>query len=220
MAKIPAFARASTLEVLETALNTETGALYELDRICYVYIDDGEKFVYIDPSKQIHLINGNNKVVVQKVDTLPSVSEADSEVLYINDNIVYLYDEQSNTYKPTFYEVAIQIDNLTTQLNTIESRVGNIETSISDIEDRITAFNNALDVIDTHLSSIDSSLLSLDNSKADKENVYTKSQVDALLEVSTPSGPMSFPEYVDTSVQEAVNSATEYTDQQLTIHFV
>lgn len=265
MAKIPAFARASSLEVLENALYNEAGALFDLERICYVFLDDGEKFVYVDPNKQIHLINGNNKLVVQRVDELPPTTEADSEVLYIYDNVVYLWDSVNNLYKPTFYEVAIQIDNLTTQLNNAEGRIAQLETDFISAEEAISILQGNVTSIESNISDINSSITNLQNtkadasdltalsnvvdtkadktevnalgiivdskanatdvailqnSKADKADTYTKAEVDAMVNVETTSGTVPIVEYVNTQSNTAVETANDYTDQQIAIHFV
>lgn len=263
MAKIPAFARASTLEVLQNALDNETGALYELDRICYVYLDDGEKLVYVDPSKQIHLINGNNKLVVCNVETLPPAEEADKDVLYICDNIVYVWT--GTEYRASFYEVAIQIDNLTTQLNNAEGRITQLETDFISAEEAISILQGNVTSIESNISDINSSITNLQNtkadasdltalsnvvdtkaditelnalgiiveskanatdvailqnSKADKANTYTKAEVDAMVNVETTSGTVPIVEYVNAQSNTAVETANDYTDQQIAIHFV
>ena len=218
MAKIPAFARASSLEVLENALISETGALYDLDRIAYCVLSDTDRLAYIDANKQIHLIVGANKPNVVLVDALPPAEEADTDVLYIFNEIVYIWN--GTEYKPTFYAVAQEIDALNLQLNTLESRVGTLEASTADIEDRISTFENAIDGINRNIADIVDDINALELTKANADNVYTKTEVDALLEVDTPSGSMTIPEYVDTSVAGAVQTAQEYTDQQLEIRFV
>ena len=218
MAKIPVFARASSLEVLENALVSETGALADLERIAYCFLSNTGELAYIDANKQIHLIVGANKPQVVVVDALPPADEADTDVLYIFDEIVYIWN--GTEYKPTFYAVAQEIDNLTVQLNTVESRVGNLETSTADIEQRIINFESAIDAINTNIADIVDDINALELTKANADNVYTKAEVDALLEVTTPGGSMSIPEYVDTSVAGAVQTAQEYTDQQLGIRFV
>lgn len=265
MAKIPIFCRASTLDVLDHALHDEEGVLYSIEQIAYVFIEELGGLVYVDTAKQVHWLKASNKTTVELVDALPSADTADPEVLYIYNNIVYVWDETNKVFKPTFYEVLIQLDTLTTQLNNAEGRIAQLETDFISAEEAISILQGNITSIESNISDINSSITNLQNtkadssdlvslqsvvdtkadktevnalgiivetkanatdvailqnSKADKADTYTKAEVDAMVNVETTSGTVPMVEYINTQSTTAVETANNYTDQQIAIHFV
>ena len=86
MAQLPVFA-AGTSEKLEPAL--ESGILTYPS---YVYIRDKKKLAFVDADLTINEIVGNNPESVIKVNSLPSVKDANEDVLYIYNSIVYTFN--------------------------------------------------------------------------------------------------------------------------------
>lgn len=200
--KVPIFARASTLEVLEYALNNESGILYDLDRICYVYMIDSGELCYVDAEKNIYPIIGANKPLVLKVDALPPADEADEEVLYIYNNIVYIWT--GTEYRPSFYEVAIQLDNLTAQLNNLENRVLINENNIEDILSR-------LGVAEGNISQMANEI----QNKANISDVYTKAQADVLLDQKADSDDVYGRNYIDNALSNKADANEVYSKDEM-----
>lgn len=261
--KFPIFCKASDISVLEQAL--VDGVLMDIDRICFCYVVDDGTLAYVDPDKNIHKIKGDNKVVVQNFATLPSVSEGDTEVLYVVDDIVYTFN--GSEYKPSFYKVKIELDALADQVASIDNRLEIAEMSIANQQEVLTnlgvtvnsvqaELTNKADKADTYTKTNVDTLLAqkadsddvyrrnyIDNalsnkadsdavysidevnnlldSKSDKSDTYTKDEIDAMTNVEISSGEtVSIAEYVDQSTDGAVQSANDYTDQQMTIQFI
>lgn len=261
--RLPIFAKASNVSVLEQALNG--GVLQDIDRICWTFIVEEGILVYVDPDKQIHRIKGDNKVVVQKVDALPSVADGDTEVLYVLDDVVYTFN--GTEFKPSFYEVKIELDALKTQVESIDTRLDITEGNVASLQETLANLGVTVNAVQAELTNkadksdvytkdnVDTLLATkadsadvygrdyIDNAlsgkadadevyskteidtalakKADKEQVYTKSEVDAMVNVDIPGGEtITITQYVAQSSENAVQSANDYTDQAIALHFV
>ena len=71
----------------------------------YVYIRDEKKLAFIDQDYSINRIVGDNKESVVNVDVLPNVKDADKNILYILDGIVYTFD--GTEFKSMYKEVSL-----------------------------------------------------------------------------------------------------------------
>lgn len=89
----------------------------------YVFIRDENKLAFVDRDNTMHTIIGDNKKQVIRVDTLPSVSDADAETLYICSGVVYLLD--NGELKPVFQD---NTDSLTQINNSISELYTKVET--------------------------------------------------------------------------------------------
>lgn len=69
----------------------------------YVYIRDEKKLAFIDQDSSVNRIIGDNKQSVVNVTELPSVDDAETDVLYIFEGMVYLFD--GTEFKPIYKDV-------------------------------------------------------------------------------------------------------------------
>ena len=163
--KIPYLARGS-LEALERAL--EDGVFKNLDRAVYCYINDGDEenmMAFVDPEKNIHLLTGNNKKQVERVDTLPPLEEADGEKLYLLGNIVYSFYD--GAYHPTYEavlgrisEVEEEFDELSADYQQFKTDItGDLNTFKTDVESEISSFKTE---VQDDLAEINTAVVDLD----------------------------------------------------------
>ena len=92
----------------------------------YVYIRDENKLAFIDQDASINRIIGDNEEQVIKVDTLPDISEAKENVLYIFDGIVYIFN--GTEFVPIYKDVSEELEQLKTDLMNLTDRVAELET--------------------------------------------------------------------------------------------
>ena len=117
MLKLPIFAMGTTDEI--NASIAEGGYLYDKTAIMYVYNTDTGMLAFIHPlEKVVHYIVGNNKTHVLRLDTLPPVSEGDTEVLYIVNDIVYTFN--GTEYLPTYKELSDVVSGKADKATTLE----------------------------------------------------------------------------------------------------
>lgn len=197
---LPIFAKASTVSVLEQSL-TE-GVLKDIDRICWVYISDDGTLAYVDPDKNIFKIKGDNKVVVRRLNELPSVADGDSEVLYIVNDVVYTFD--GTAYKPSFYNVQIEIDALKTQVESIDTRLDIAENNIFTMQETLTNLGVTINAIQAELSN-----------KADKNDIYTKEDVNTLLATKADSEDVYGRSYIDNALANKADADLVYDKQEI-----
>ena len=121
MLKIPLFTM-GTMDNIKKEL-AAGGYFDDMSTIMYAYIKDTDQLAFIHPSdKEIHLIVGNNKKLVQRVDTLPKTEDGDIDVLYVCGDVVYVFDGEE--YIPTFA--------------TLESRLAEVEEELPLKADKAT----------------------------------------------------------------------------------
>lgn len=197
---LPIFAKASTVSVLEQALTD--GALKDIDRICWVYIVDDGTLAYVDPDKNVYKIKGDNKVVVRKLNELPSVSDGDSEVLYIVDDVVYTFDGRE--YKPSFYNIQIELDALKNQVDSIDTRLDIAEMNINTIQETLSNLGVTINAISAELSN-----------KADSNDVYTKETINILLATKADSEDVYGRSYIDNALASKADSDAVYDKQEV-----
>jgi hypothetical protein len=113
------------------------GKYANLDRAAYVYIQDTGQLAYVDIHKNIHKIVGNNKSQVVNVTTLPPPSDAQSDVLYICGNVVYIYDADSGGYYPTYQNVSDRVDNLEATVNELIALGDVLSNNVANIQDEL-----------------------------------------------------------------------------------
>ena len=197
---LPIFAKASTVSVLEQAL--ATGVLKDIDRICWVYIIDDGTLAYVDPDKQVYKIMGANKKLVNQLNSLPPVSEGDKEVLYVVDDIVYTFNGEE--YKPTFYEVKIEVDALKTQVERIDTRLDIAETNIATQQETLANLGVSINAVQAELSN-----------KADKDDVYTKNTIDTLLSLKADSDSVYSRTYLDNAFATKADADEVYSKSEV-----
>lgn len=125
MAKLPQFA-AGNLSKIQPAIDSGV-----LSYPAYVFIRDEKKLAFVDKDNTMNVIVGDNKKQVVRVDTLPDVSEADNETLYICSGIVYILE--NSELKPIYQDYSDQITQINDSLRDLTSRVGNLENGQSAI---------------------------------------------------------------------------------------
>lgn len=197
---LPIFAKASTVSVLEQALTD--GALKDIDRICWVYIVDDGTLAYVDPSKNIYKIKGDNKVVVQKLDELPSTSNGDSDVLYIVNDVVYTFN--GTEYRPSFYNIQIEVDALRTQVESIDTRLDIAESNIVSVQEILTNLGVTVNAVQAELSN-----------KADIDDVYSKETINTLLATKADTEDVYGRSYIDNALASKADSDDVYSKQEV-----
>ena len=125
MAKLPQFA-AGELSKIQPAI--ESG---DLQYPAYVFIRDEKKLAFVDKDNTISVVVGDNKKQVVRVDTLPEVSSADIETLYICSGIVYILE--NGAFKPIYQDYSEQITQINESLQDLTTRVTNVENGQSAI---------------------------------------------------------------------------------------
>jgi hypothetical protein len=116
--RVPAFAM-GTLSELESSLQ-EGGYYQDLTTILFCYLTDTEPggLAFVTPTdKKIHRIKGSN---IRSLQSLPDISEGDTETLYIVDHEVYSFD--GTGYYPTFHDLSIEV----TELSDTVAEMGDI----------------------------------------------------------------------------------------------
>ena len=115
MAQLPQFAAASTIDKVQTALDNDI-----ITYPAYVYIRGSKHLVFIDSDNSINEIIGNNPKQVENVKTLPSAENAQLDVLYICDGIVYVFD--GIDFNPMYKDVSDDLAALDERVTALEAR--------------------------------------------------------------------------------------------------
>ena len=120
MAQLPQFAAASTIDKVQTALDNDI-----ITYPAYVYIRGSKHLVFIDSDNSINEIIGNNPKQVENVKTLPSAENAQLDVLYICDGIVYVFD--GIDFNPMYKDVTAELEQIKEQIEALTGRVTTLE---------------------------------------------------------------------------------------------
>ena len=115
MAQLPQFAAASTIDKIQTALANDI-----ITYPAYVYIRGSKHLAFIDSDNSINEIVGNNPKQVEKVKTLPAAEDAQQDVLYILDGIVYVFD--GTDFNPMYKDVSDELAALDERVTALEAR--------------------------------------------------------------------------------------------------
>ena len=91
----------------------------------YVYVRDKTMLAFIDQDLSINLIKGDNKPQVVNVDELPSVENAEKDVLYIFDGIVYTFN--GTEFTPMYKDVTAELEQIKAQIEELTGRVTSLE---------------------------------------------------------------------------------------------
>ena len=91
----------------------------------YVFVRDKTMLAFIDQDLSIKLIKGNNKQQVVNVDVLPSVENADKEVLYIFNGIVYTFN--GTDFTPMYKDVTEELEQIKAEIEALTGRVTTLE---------------------------------------------------------------------------------------------
>ena len=234
--KLPYFMK-GTYANLEYILSE--GVYKDIDADAYIFIEDKGMLAYVTKKdKQIHLIKGNNKSLVQKVTALPSTTDADEEVLYIMGGVAYEFDGE--LFNPLYQDITDKINNLLERVTVLEQtfddyteKISNLEThnseldgKINDIDTHISAIDDAIEDIVTSVSTIGEELEEVELTKADRSttlagygiaDAYTASEVDAKIEdtvgdlgITSETGePVTVTEYVSNTVDNKIGDIGE-----------
>ena len=174
MLKVPYFAKASSYEVLQKALQ-EGGVLENLDRIAYILTTDTNKLYHVSLDKIIRPISGD-KEYVKTSDELPSIEEGKSDVIYIVKGVGYQFDGED--YIPIFdkHQVDVlqaavtedsvalhtQLDKLANDLTDLTEIVSNFDSRIQSVEEtasEVTSdFNDLSSFVNNRITSINNTL--------------------------------------------------------------
>lgn len=125
MANLPIFA-AGTYAKIQPAI--EQGIL---SYPAYVFVSDLNKLAFIDKNLDIQLIVGDNASQVERVDELPDVADGDTSVLYIYDDIVYVFT--GTEYKAMYSDATADTTELQEAVDELSSKVTALEESIASI---------------------------------------------------------------------------------------
>lgn len=184
--RVPYFAR-GTYEKLVASL--EEGGIFEhLDRVVWTVLTDDEHkgmLAFVSPEKQITLMKGDNPKQVKTVEALPDIQDADPDTLYILDNIVYVYNADSQTYHPSYEPVSIEIANVSDRVSVLENKSDGYDTEIQNVNQEIqdlgTQVTNINSIVDSHtlsLQDLETNLSNLttqfDAASIDISNLFTK----------------------------------------------
>lgn len=204
--KIPYFAKGSA-EALESALTTGRFA-DGLDKALFYFATDTKQWILVDIDKTIHTITGYNSEEpsedgsVRRVDTLPSIIDADPKVLYIMDKVVYTFD--GHAFYPTYQELQDRIIGVLPENMTV---IEYIDNSVQ------ASLDEAKQYADTVGETIKAEAIAT-------ANQYT----DNMIETATQEVVITVNQYTDTAVSEmkdeAVDDANQYTDEKLALHVV
>lgn len=125
MAYQMAFFAADSLEVLQSAIENGT-----VSYPAYVFIrdagDSSGQLMYIDKNNTVKQVKNESKKQVVNVESLPDISDGDSEVLYICKGVVYSFDGEK--YIPAYKDHTSEIESLTEKITTLENRIEQVET--------------------------------------------------------------------------------------------
>lgn len=119
MATLPQFA-AGELSKIQPAIDSGV-----LKYPAYVFVRDENKLAFIDSDNEMHLIVGDNKKQVVRVEELPAVEDADDETFYICAGIVYILE--NNELKSVFQDYSSQLTQINDSLRDLTTRVGECE---------------------------------------------------------------------------------------------
>lgn len=146
--KLPIFARASTTEKIIAAV--ESGVL---KYPCYVYDASTGFYGFVEKDKTLSWFKGNNKELVVMGSELPD--SGDEDVLYIIDNVPYVYSDGSWT-----------------------SLLGEVENKISVLQENVGALNDLTATMDETLSSVQDNVSALQTGQAGLEARATQLETD------------------------------------------
>ena len=153
MLKVPYFAKASSYEVLQQALQ-EGGVLEDLDRIAYIITTDTNKLYHISIDKIIRPISGDEEYV-KNLDELPSVSEGKPNVIYIVNGIGYQFNE--GRYDIIFDKK--QVDELEAAVSAdseiIHDKLVQLESDLNDLSSTVDGFNDRIEAVEATATEMD-----------------------------------------------------------------
>lgn len=121
MAYIMDFFAANTLEKVNAAISAK-----KVQYPAYVFIrseDDANtgRLAFVDQNNVLKFIVGEEcKAQVCRVDELPPVEYGDVDVLYICDDVVYVFN--GNEYVPTYKDHSAELTELATKIEALEAR--------------------------------------------------------------------------------------------------
>lgn len=119
MADLPQFA-AGELYKIQAAIDVGV-----LKYPSWVYVRDKTMMAFIDQDLSINLIKGDNKQQVVNVDTLPSIENANKEVLYIFNGIVYTFN--GTDFTPMYKDVTEELEQIKAEIEELTGRVTTLE---------------------------------------------------------------------------------------------
>ena len=102
----------------------------------YVFVSDTNQLAFVDKNNNIQLIVGENKKQVVRVEALPEVSDGDTEVLYIYQDIVYVFT--GTEYKPMYVDHTADIETLQASVRTLETTVSTLDEKVTTLETKTT----------------------------------------------------------------------------------
>ena len=137
----------------------EGGILSNLDSIAYAYAKDTGKYCYISLEHELHWIVGDNKQLVQRVDALPAAGDPD--VLYILNTTVYMWDQETETYIPTYHDVSDQLNAVTELVSTLSTTVSELATEVAakpSMDEVNIAINGAVETTEQYADGLANAL--------------------------------------------------------------
>lgn len=198
--KIPYFAKGSAA-ALEEALTTGRFA-DGLDKALFYFATDTSQWILVDIDKTVHVINSGGdpggKGSVQRVDTLPSILDADPKTLYIVGKVVYSFDGQA--FYPTYQEAIDRIIGILPENMTVIEYIGNA------VNEGVASANQYTDEVANTMKeeAIAAAKEYTDNSK-DETVVIVNQYADDVAE---------------TKKDEAVAESNQYADDLLALRIV
>lgn len=98
----------------------------------YFYATDLNKIGYIDSNLKLHVDGDKNSIPIQRVETLPSAEDAKDNVIYIFNNIAYLYND--GVYDPIGADYSTEIRNIQLDIENIKSNMSKFNERLSEAE--------------------------------------------------------------------------------------
>lgn len=136
MANLPIFA-VGEYSKIQPAITAGT-----LKYPAYVFVSDTNQLAFVDKNNDIQLIVGENKKQVTRVEALPEVSDGDTEVLYIYQDIVYVFT--GTEYKPMYVDHTADIETLQTSVENLETSVSTLESKVTTLETKTTSLEESV----------------------------------------------------------------------------
>lgn len=140
MATLPIFGAGNYENILNAI------AQKQISYPAWMYCRDQKKLGFVEKDGSFVLMKGDNKKQVAYVDTLPSVSEGDTDVLYVVDTICYKFDGQA--FIPLGADHTAELKTLNDRLDVIGTKVDGLEKTDETLAGQIEALDAKIDALE------------------------------------------------------------------------
>lgn len=140
MATLPIFGAGNYENILNAI------AQKQISYPAWMYCRDQKKLGFVEKDGSFVLMKGDNKEQVAYVDTLPSVSEGDTDVLYVVDTICYKFDGQA--FIPLGADHTAELKTLNDRLDAMGTKVDGLEKADETLAGQIEALDKKIDALE------------------------------------------------------------------------